>query len=66
MKLSSMFVRAYLQASTAEQDAHRALARLAFAQERGLLIATRYVENESGAKLVLPTRVAAALPPNFD
>ena len=50
-----MFVRAYLRASTAEQDAHRARARLdAFARERGLLIATRYVENESGAKLARP------------
>ena len=50
-----MFVRAYLRASTAEQDAHRARARLdAFAQERGLLIAARYVESESGAKLARP------------
>lgn len=50
-----MFVRAYLRASTAEQDAHRARGRLdAFAQERGLLIAARYVENESGAKLARP------------
>ena len=50
-----MFVRAYLRASTAEQDAHRARARLdAFADEHGFPIAARYVENESGAKLVRP------------
>ena len=50
-----MFVRAYLRASTVEQDAHRARARLdAFAEERGLVIAARYVENESGAKLARP------------
>ena len=50
-----MFVRAYLRASTSEQDATRALAPLeAFAAERGLTIAARYVENESGAKLARP------------
>jgi DNA invertase Pin-like site-specific DNA recombinase len=50
-----MFVRAYLRASTAEQDAQRARARLdAFAEEHGLLIAARYIENESGAKLARP------------
>ena len=50
-----MFVRAYLRASTAEQDAHRARARLdAFADEHGFPIAARYVENESGVKLVRP------------
>ena len=50
-----MFVRAYLRASTDEQDADRALAALdAFAQERGLNIAARYTENESGAKLKRP------------
>ena len=50
-----MFVRAYLRASTAEQDAHRARARLdAFAEEHGFPIAARYVENESGAKLARP------------
>ena len=55
MKWWSMFVRAYLRASTAEQDAHRARARLdAFAKEHGLPIAARYVENESGAKLARP------------
>lgn len=50
-----MFVRAYLRASTVEQDASRARAALdAFAAERGLSIASRYVENESGAKLARP------------
>lgn len=50
-----MFVRAYLRASTDEQDASRARATLdAFAQERGLHIAARYTENESGAKLKRP------------
>lgn len=47
-----MFVRAYLRASTTQQDASRARAALdTFAAERGLRIAARYVENESGAKL---------------
>lgn len=50
-----MFVRAYLRASTAEQDASRAKADLeAFAQERGLKIASWYIENESGASLQRP------------
>ena len=50
-----MFVRAYLRASTAEQDAGRARVQLdAFAADRGLSIASRYVENESGARLVRP------------
>ena len=50
-----MFVRAYLRASTDEQDARRAAAALdAFAQERGLHVAARYIENESGAKLQRP------------
>jgi DNA invertase Pin-like site-specific DNA recombinase len=50
-----MFVRAYLRASTAEQDAERARADLErFAAERGLAIAASYVENESGAKLARP------------
>jgi DNA invertase Pin-like site-specific DNA recombinase len=50
-----MFVRAYLRASTAEQDASRAKADLeAFAAERGLQIAAYYVENESGASLRRP------------
>ncbi len=51
----SMFVRAYLRASTSEQDATRARAALdAFVAERGLTIAATYVEHESGAKLVRP------------
>jgi DNA invertase Pin-like site-specific DNA recombinase len=50
-----MFVRAYLRASTTEQDASRARADLeAFAQERGLHIAAFYIENESGASLQRP------------
>ena len=50
-----MFVRAYLRASTNEQDASRARGQLkAFAAERGLRVAAWYVENESGAKLARP------------
>jgi DNA invertase Pin-like site-specific DNA recombinase len=50
-----MFVRAYLRASTVEQDALRAKAELvAFAAERGLPIASFYLENETGASLRRP------------
>jgi hypothetical protein len=50
-----MFVRAYLRASTDDQDANRARDQLkAFAAERGLSVAAWYVENESGAKLSRP------------
>src|SRR6516162_4629381 len=50
-----MFVRAYLRASTSEHYANRACDQLkAFASERGLKIAAKYVENESGAKLARP------------
>jgi DNA invertase Pin-like site-specific DNA recombinase len=50
-----MFVRAYLRASTKEQDASRARADLeAFAHDRGLVIAATYLENESGASLNRP------------
>ncbi|RWO46325.1 recombinase family protein [Mesorhizobium sp.] len=50
-----MFVRAYLRASTDQQNADRARADLeAFAAERGLRIAAFYVENESGASLARP------------
>ena len=50
-----MFVRAYLRASTDQQNATRICAALdAFAAERGLRIAGSYVENESGAKLARP------------
>jgi DNA invertase Pin-like site-specific DNA recombinase len=48
-------IRAYLRASTHEQDANRAKDQLrAFATERGMAIAAWYVENESGAKLARP------------
>lgn len=50
-----MFIRAYLRASTKEQDASRALKELkAFAKERGFKIAATYLENESGASLARP------------
>lgn len=50
-----MYVRAYLRASTKEQDAERAREQVeSFAQERGLTIAAFYVENESGASLKRP------------
>src|SRR5271168_1500141 len=50
-----MNARAYLRASTDEQDASRARAQLeTFAAERGLAIVGTYVENESGAKLARP------------
>jgi DNA invertase Pin-like site-specific DNA recombinase len=49
------FIRAYLRASTNEQDATRARAQVeAFAAERGMQIAAWYIENESGAKLARP------------
>jgi DNA invertase Pin-like site-specific DNA recombinase len=51
----SVFVRAYLRASTSEQDAERAKDQLKeFAAQRGLKVASWYVENESGAKLARP------------
>ncbi|MBB4000674.1 recombinase family protein [Aureimonas pseudogalii] len=50
-----MFVRAYLRASTGDQNANRARDQLrTFAEERGLRVAAYYVENESGAKLARP------------
>jgi DNA invertase Pin-like site-specific DNA recombinase len=50
-----MLSRAYLRASTDEQDASRAKAQVeAFAAERGLTIVGTYAENESGAKLARP------------
>src|ERR1700691_778110 len=50
-----MLARAYLRASTIEQDATRARAQVeTFAAERGLNIVGTYVENESGAKLARP------------
>lgn len=49
------FVRAYLRASTEDQDASRARADLeTFAKERGLKVANFYIENESGATLKRP------------
>ena len=48
----TVFVRAYLRASTREQDAGRARADLeAFCSARDLTIAAWYTENESGAAL---------------
>lgn len=45
-----MLIRAYLRASTLEQDAHRATEDLErFAREHGHAIAARYAENASGA-----------------
>jgi DNA invertase Pin-like site-specific DNA recombinase len=50
-----VFTRAYLRASTDDQDASRAKGDLqAFAAEKGLTIAAYYVENESGASLRRP------------
>jgi DNA invertase Pin-like site-specific DNA recombinase len=50
-----MFVRAYLRASTEDQDATRAKGQLqAFACERGLTVACWYVESASGASLQRP------------
>lgn len=50
-----MFIRAYLRASTTDQDANRARTDLErFAADQGLKIAARYTENESGAKLDRP------------
>lgn len=50
-----MFIRAYLRASTRDQDANRARDDLfAFAQARGWRIAASYTENESGATLKRP------------
>jgi DNA invertase Pin-like site-specific DNA recombinase len=49
------FIRAYLRASTNEQDAARARAQVeAFAASRAMQIAAWYIENESGAKLARP------------
>jgi DNA invertase Pin-like site-specific DNA recombinase len=49
------FIRAYLRASTNDQDASRALNDLkSFCDERKLKIAATYTENESGASLKRP------------
>lgn len=50
-----MFVRAYLRASTSEQDASRARVALEqFAESHGQRIASEYLENESGARADRP------------
>ncbi|WP_027921732.1 recombinase family protein [Pseudomonas sp. URMO17WK12:I12] len=50
-----MFIRAYLRASTSEQDASRAKAALvSFAADNGHKIAAFYTENESGTRLDRP------------
>lgn len=50
-----MMIRAYMRASTDEQDAQRAKSALqSFAKDRGLRIAAWYPENESGASLQRP------------
>jgi DNA invertase Pin-like site-specific DNA recombinase len=49
------FTRAYLRASTDDQDASRARSDLkAFAKDHGLKVASWYTENESGATLARP------------
>jgi len=49
------FIRAYLRASTDEQDAQRARGTLErFVEDRGLVICNYYIENESGARLNRP------------
>lgn len=51
----NIFVRAYLRASTNEQDAQRARGSLdRFAHERGVVICNYYAENESGTRLDRP------------
>ena len=50
-----MFIRAYLRASTSEQDASRAKSALvSFAADNGHKIAAFYTENESGTRLDRP------------
>lgn len=50
-----MFIRAYLRASTDQQDATRAKDSLIkFAEEKGAKIASYHIENESGRKLKRP------------
>lgn len=49
------FVRAYLRASTTDQDSGRARGQLEeFAEQHGLTVAAWYQENESGTKLQRP------------
>ncbi|WP_312478574.1 recombinase family protein [Stutzerimonas nitrititolerans] len=50
-----MFIRAYLRASTVDQDANRARKALEdFVSSHGQQIAKSYIENESGASLQRP------------
>lgn len=50
-----MFIRAYLRASTKEQNAERAKEQLhEFVNDRGLKIASTYIENISGNQLQRP------------
>ncbi len=50
-----MYIRAYLRASTKDQDATRAREDLQrFVDDRGLKIAATYIENDSGASLARP------------
>ena len=50
-----MFIRAYLRASTDEQDATRAQEELTnFIQQKGYRIASYYIETQSGAKMERP------------
>lgn len=50
-----MLIRAYLRASTSEQDAQRAKEELkAFGAKFGSRIAGYYIENQSGTKLERP------------
>lgn len=50
-----MFIRAYLRASTTDQDANRAKDQLtAFAEGHGQRVAAYYTENESGTTLQRP------------
>lgn len=50
-----MFIRAYLRASTDDQNAERAKEELtAFAAEYGHKVASYYIENVSGASLERP------------
>lgn len=51
-----MFIRAYLRASTKEQNAERARESLIqFAAQHGQRIAAFYIENVSGATLQTPS-----------
>ncbi|HHP7895029.1 TPA: recombinase family protein [Acinetobacter baumannii] len=60
-----MFIRAYLRASTKEQDANRAKDELiAFAREHGHKIAAFYTESESGATGFVAQRFEMQSAPN--